>query len=33
MMALLPDQEDRAHLYLGLMSAILLWTAAYALTA
>lgn len=27
-----PAREDRAQLYLGLMFAVLLWTAAFALT-
>jgi hypothetical protein len=32
MTAWLPFREDRPSLYLGLMCAILLWTAAFALT-
>lgn len=32
MMSLLPAAEDRRQLYLGLMSAVLLWTASVALT-
>lgn len=28
----LPSREDRPQLYLGLMFAVLLWTAAFALT-
>jgi hypothetical protein len=31
MMALLPPVEDRRQLYLGLMAAVLLWTASLAL--
>lgn len=31
-MAALAHQKDRPQLYLGLMLAILLWTAAFALT-
>ena len=31
MMALLPPVENRSQLYLGLMSAVVLWTASLAL--